>query len=182
MNWLFKALLRSFANRYHYDVNYIEEMDRNAPGTLFRYLLAAPLGQYNRTAPTELFWSAKVTATQAQDCGPCVRLVYNMATEAGVCAEQLAALLTESEETMSEETRLGRLYAQAVLTQDAPGLADLGEQIEGRWGKGAIAELALAVAYGAFYPTLKRGLGHAQSCEPLIAEIRASGHLRPAPG
>ncbi len=38
----------------------------------------------------------------------------------------------------------------------------------------AVTDLALAVAFGAFFPTMKRGLGYAQSCEPVLQELVAN--------
>jgi len=37
----------------------------------------------------------------------------------------------------------------------------------------AMAELSLAIAFGSFYPTMKRALGAATACEPVVAELAA---------
>ena len=173
MSSLFAPLLRNFANRYDYDVGYVEEMNDTAPGTLWRYLLASVFGQYRRAAPVDAYFAAKITATKVQDCGPCLRLVCNMALEAGVDEGKLAAILREDYDNLTEATGLAVQFANAVCQRDAEAEMACRERLLDVCGEAAIPDLAIAIAYGGFYPTLKRGLGRAHACAPVLQELEA---------
>ena len=131
MSSLFAPLLRNFAKRYDYDVGYVEEMNDAAPGTLWRYLVGSVFGQYRRAAPIEVYYAAKVTATKAADCGPCLRLVSNMAIEAGVDEATLAAILREDLDALDEATGLSVRFANAVSERDAKAEIDCRERLGG---------------------------------------------------
>ncbi len=169
-----KLILRRFSRRYEYDVTYLQEMAHVAPGAFFSYLLTAPLTRYRKAAPKDAYYTAKLVATRRFDCGPCLRLVVNMAREAGVDESTLRSVLGGNEEQVSDGVRLAMRYANAVIDQSAAELAELGETVASRWGQAAVTDLALAVAFGAFFPTMKRGLGYAQSCEPVLQELAAN--------
>lgn len=169
---IFAWSLDHFAQRYDYDVDYLHEMEADAPGSLWRYLLLAPLSQRCSTAPPEAYFTAKLLATQQQDCGPCVRLVVNMAVQAGVDKNLLLGLLRGDADDLHEDTVLVINFTRQILAQESA--TDYGAAIAQRWGAGAVADLSLAIAFGGFYPTLKRGLGHAQSCEPVVRELTAA--------
>lgn len=173
MSSLFAPLLRNFAKRYDYDVGYVEEMNDAAPGTLWRYLLGSVFGQYRRAAPIDPYYAAKVTATKVQDCGPCLRLVCNMAIEAGVDEATLAAILREDFTALDEATGLAVRFANAVSERDTEAEVECRERLTAVCGANAIPDLAIAIAHGNFYPILKRGLGHANACAPVLAELEA---------
>ena len=65
------------------------------------------------------------------------------------------------------------LRVPAVLDHDLPTVGELGEAILDRWGRPTLNEIAGAIAFGQFFPTFKRGLLHAQACEPVLAELVA---------
>ena len=69
------------------------------------------------------------------------------------------------------DMRLAADYAAAVLA-DSFDLADLIEKARERFGEKGLWGLASAVTAGQFYPTLKRGIGAALSCEILPAAFR----------
>ena len=173
-NWL----MASFARRYDYDASYMGEYADASPGGFLRYLLAAPFSQYQKRAPRHVYFAAKIVATRRSDCGPCLRLVYNMAKEAGIDEAVLRAALQDNvtglnDRVQAEEVGLAVRYANAVLDQDLPTVGELGEAILDRWGRPTLNEIAGAIAFGQFFPTFKRGLLHAQACEPVLAELVA---------
>jgi hypothetical protein len=125
-----------------------------------------------------VYFVAKVVATRRSDCGPCLRLVYNMAKEAGIDEAVLRAALQDdvtglNNRDQAEEVNLAIRYANAVLDHDLPTVGELGEAILARWGRPTLNEIAGAIAFGQFFPTFKRGLLHAQACEPVLAELVA---------
>ena len=58
--------------------------------------------------------------------------------------------------------------SEAVLASD-PALPNILAACEALWGKSGVAGLAAATVSGSFYPLLKRGLGHGNACEPVLA-------------
>lgn len=173
-NWL----MGSFARRYDYDASYMGEYAEVSRGGFLRYLMAAPFSQYHKRAPKHVYFTAKVVATRRSDCGPCLRLVYNMAKEAGLDEAVIRCALQDNvtgidDRTRAEEVDLAIRYANAVLDHDLVAVSEVGEAILNRWGRATLNEIAGAIAFGQFFPTFKRGLMHAQACEPVVAELMA---------
>lgn len=173
-NWL----LGTLARRYDYDTSYMGEYAEASPGGFLRYLLAAPFSQYRKRAPKHVYFAAKVVATRRSDCGPCLRLVYNMAKEAGIEEVVLRAALQDDvtaldDREQAEEVDLAIRYANAVVDHDVITVGEVGEAILNRWGRPTLNEIAGAIAFGQFFPTFKRGLLQAQACEPVVAELVA---------
>jgi hypothetical protein len=173
-NWL----MGNFARRYDYDVSYMGEYAQASPGGFLRYLLAAPFSQYRKRAPKHVYFAAKIVATRRSDCGPCLRLVYNMAKEAGIDEAVIRSALQDDvtgldDSAQAEEVDLAIRYANAVLDHDLATVSEVGEEILNRWDRPTLNETAGAIAFGQFFPTFKRGLLHAQACEPVVAELMA---------
>ena len=168
-----KHLLSGFAKAYDYDTEYLEKMADVSPGAFYRYLLCTPLGTYCRHAPPESYLIAKLIATKHFDCGPCLELVLNMARQAKIDDELLYAALIGDENRLPENMVIARRYALAVIEQDASALWSSEEWIVEHWDEAALTDMALAVAFAAFYPLLRRGLGHAHSCQPVVHKLES---------
>lgn len=166
-----KFMLSDFSKSYDYDVQYLENMAAVSPGAFYRYLLCAPLAAYRKVAPEEIYLIVKMVATKQFDCGPCLRLTINMARQAKLEDGLIHAVLLGNENDVSDDVVLGMRYANAVVKQSAAELLDLEAQIVQRWGEATLTEFAIAVAFAAFFPILRRGLGHAHSCEPVMQEL-----------
>lgn len=172
---LFTRLFRQFGAKYGYDTTYLQQMAKAYPGKAWLYFLAAPFSLHRSYAPATAYFAAKLQSACLSGCGPCVRLVLAMAREAGVEPHQLRAVLIKDIDQMNAETLLGYRYAIAVH-QQAPDLFTIIRDIEVLYGSRGLWDMALAVAYGQFYPMIKRGLGVAVACEPpetLLREIDA---------
>lgn len=167
---LLKPAFERFANRYDYNVDYMSQMDAGSPGILAKMALLVPLSNHNKVAPKNAYFTAKLVGTKHADCGPCLRLVCNMAIEAGVPNAILLKVLQAPQE-LPEELAQVAAYALAVVTQDHEQLAELQPKMQQDWSDGALAEISLAIAFGSFYPTIKRGLGSATACEPVVAQL-----------
>ena len=210
LNFIGKRVLPWFFRKFDYNGQYLLDIAEYAPGLFSRYLLSAPLSQYRKVAPLEPYWIAKLVATRRFDCGPCLRLVFNMAKAENVDERLLTAVLacgadldpdarfasgsdarlasgsdarlasgsdarlasgSDARLASGSDARLAYDLANAVVDQDAPRVAELNERALARWGKAATAEIALGIAFGAFYPTWKRGMGAASHCEPVVNEL-----------
>jgi hypothetical protein len=170
--WL-KSVLDSFGRRYDYDISYAREIVDLDRGGGIRLALASPFLLYRFGAAKEVYFAAKIRSTLRADCGPCLRLVVNMATEAGVGLDTILAALGKGIAT--PDVALALRYADAVL-DNAPELMEVTEEVRQRFGERTRAGLATAIVAGQFYPTLKRGLGHAHACAPVVKELLAVTH------
>lgn len=166
-----KKLLSGFAKNYDYDVEYLEHMADVSPGAFYRYLLCSPLATYRKKSPARAYLTAKMVSTKHFDCGPCLRLVINMAREAGMEDKLIHAALMGNESDLPQDMVLGMRYATAVVQKESTTLLEQEAQIVERWGEAALNEMAVAVAFAAFFPILRRGVGHAHSCEPVLNEL-----------
>ncbi|WP_292430932.1 hypothetical protein [Mesorhizobium sp.] len=169
--WLLKQQLRKFENRYGYDTGYMRELvDTHEFGAL-KFAPISPFTGEQFSLPAAPYFAAKITAARHADCGSCLKLVITMARDAGVPVTAIDALLTGDATALPDDMMLAERYARAVLDND-PELLDIIDACEQRWGKAGIAGLSAAVVSGQVYPTFKRGLGHGNSCEPVLAWLK----------
>lgn len=168
---LIKSQFERFGSRYGYDTAYLGELaELDASGAL-KLGLTNAFTSHRFGLPADAYFAARMTATKWADCGSCLRLVVNMAVEAGVERASLAAVLTGSDEAPPGMALAAR-YAAAVIGNDIE-LQEISEACEARWGRRGVVGLAAATVSGLFYPLLKRGMGHGNACEPVVAELRA---------
>lgn len=168
---LLKRQLAQFENRYGYDTAYMRELaDLDAGGAL-KLGLANGFTRHRFGLPADIYFAAKLTGTKWADCGSCLRLVVDMAVEAGVARADITALLTGSAEAPAGMALAAR-HAAAIIANDLE-LADIAAECERRWGRQGVAGLAAATVSGLFYPLFKRGMGYGNACEPVVAALRA---------
>jgi hypothetical protein len=160
--------IRAFGQHYDYDVSYLEELMDASPGAFLAFEGGMGVGRYQKAAPKELLFIAKITATRAEDCGPCTALGLKMAKEAGV-PEAVVRGAIKGGKGLSPEHLDVYHYARAVAANEHLD-PELMARIEKRWGREVLAELAVAIVGSRVYPTLKRAMGHAKSCS-LIPEL-----------
>jgi len=170
--WL-KSVLETFGRRYHYDTRYMKELVDLDTGGGMRFGLASSFLMHRFGAPKDIYFAAKIRSTFRADCGPCLRLVVNMASEAGVGLDTLLPALGKGIAT--PDVALALRFADAVL-DNSPELMAVTEEVRQRFGEKTRAGLATAIVSGQFYPMLKRGLGHAQACAPVVSELLALQH------
>src|SRR5262249_48919337 len=144
-------------------LHYARHILRVSLRAFFKFLKILPLAEYRRSLPPELFYAARIVAARQDDCGDCVQTAVNQARNAGIGPRLLQAVLAGRMEELPDEVADACRFASAVLT--ANGTEDtLRERIRQRHGEEALVELALAIAVGRIFPTVKRALGHANTC------------------
>lgn len=166
-----KRRLNRFARHYDYDVTYLKnivDIDRSGG---FRLALISPFTGYRFGIPADIYFAAKIRAVRQADCGPCLRLAFQMAQEAGVPRVRLQPVVGMGDP--DPDIALVIAYADAVLNK-SDELTDIIDQIYSRWGEKGLTGLASAIVAGQFYPMLKRGLGHAVACEPFLQELAST--------
>ena len=113
-------------------------------------------------APKDLVHMARLGSTRAEDCGPCVEIVRDMALADGMTSQRLHNALVGKPD--SEEDARAYAFGAAVASGDIVRAAELGEELEERHGRNIRTEMALAAASGRLFPAVKRGLGYASAC------------------
>ena len=164
LRWLMKRRLKAFGDAFDYDISYARDLvDVDAAaGVAFSRLSAA--ADYRGDAPLAGWYAATIVATLSEDCGPCVQLGVRMAERAGVSEPDLRAIIADDLGQMSAEASLGYRFAKALLARSAE-LDDLREEIVRRWGRKALAAIAIGIVSTRTFPALKYALGHGQSCQ-----------------
>lgn len=165
-----RQMIRGFGRHYDYDTNYLEELMDASPVAFQAFEAAMPMARVRKAAPVELLMIAKLAAMRAQDCGPCTVLTVKMAREAKVPEDVIQATLRGGR-GLNPEQRDVHDYARAVaLNEDMD--AGLLPRLQERWGREVLAEVAVNILATKLYPTIKRALGHTQSCS-LMPELLA---------
>lgn len=165
--WL-KRRFDRMGRTFDYDVGYMHELIDADPVAGRKFALAMPFFSQPPKVAKNAFWAAKLVACKHADCGPCLRLVIEMARRSGI--EQQVIRDTLLATPSDSDAALGQAYANAVLN-NAPELAGLIDEIERRWGRKGLANMSTSVMSGLFYPTFKRGFGHGIACEPVLKEL-----------
>jgi hypothetical protein len=172
---------RGFERRYNYDATYMHEMaDISSAGFVRFAMMQISGGNWRGNAPLNVWCAAGIAGALVEDCGPCVQIASDMAIEAGMAGDTIAALL--SGEPADADAQLGFDYGRALLNA-APGLDDLREQIENKWGKRALLAISLHTLTGRNFPVLKRALGHTKACRRVRignADVAVSPMLKAA--
>lgn len=149
--------------KYGYDASYLHEIVDSSPGLAREFSHVPKLSQYRRKAPVRLHALAGLAAAKTEDCGPCLQLGIDMSREAGVDVETLKRVVHHPEQ-LSGDDKMVFDYATAVAT-NGPDTDELRRQVESKCGRDVLIELAMAIAATRVYPALKRGMGHAKSCQ-----------------
>lgn len=154
-------------------LDYMREMA--AAGSLVLDKLQA-FGALNRASagtdlPPEIRCFATLGAVQYDDCGECVQIHINLDRTIGINPAFLQAALDEKPDLLPGPLALAWRFGRAVAAYAAE-MEDLRLDLEGRYGRPAMMELAFAIAAARFYPTVKRALGYAKSCS--LVRVKAA--------
>lgn len=155
--------LRKMSAHYDYDVSYMEWLLDTSPSAFFKFANLMDVARHREAAPVNAYFAVKLVGALAEDCGPCVQLVVNMAAEAGMPADQIAAVLRRDTEAMREDTVLGFRFAEAI-TSRSTNEDDVRDAVRSAWGDKAIIDLTFSLQIGRMFPMIKAGLGFAKSC------------------
>ena len=174
LKWLIRRRIAAFERTWNYDASYVRDILEASPRAALLFNRIAALAAYHRDAPAEALYTAKITTTRAEDCGPCTQLGVTMAERDGIDPALLRAIIDRDEAHMTEAARLGFRFAQATLAHDSAA-DDLRQQIVQHWGHRALVSLAFAIAGARLFPTVKYALGRGKTCQ----RITIGGTTRP---
>jgi hypothetical protein len=160
---------RTFEARYGYDATYLHHLVDTSIGAGLRGAVLPVLSQYRGPAPGHPVWAgASLASVLDGDCGPCVQLVIDLALEAGVDGDALAACVQGAPERAGA-VGLGFRFAEAAI-RDTPEALELGARIDTEFGPETRIAASFAAATSRAYPVLKRGLGQGAPC--IVGDLR----------
>jgi alkylhydroperoxidase family enzyme len=174
LKWFFRRRIDAFEQAWGYDSAYLREMLEASPRGFAKLSLLQPLMRHREDAPAAAVAAAKIAATAAADCGPCLELAIRMARRAGLPAPLVDAIVRGDEAAMSDEARLGYAFAGAVVARDAGEAARLRGRIVHLWGRRALVTLATTIATAGIYPSLRYALGRGRKVGGLAAAVRTA--------
>jgi alkylhydroperoxidase family enzyme len=149
---------------------YVRHIVATSLAAFTRYALFVPMSRYRRQLPADVFFVARLVATQRQDCGTCVQIIVNLARKAGVPRQIVEATLEGRIDALSPELQDVYRFTDAVLaaTYDEDPLR---VRLRQRYGDEGLIELAFAIATSQVFPLTKRALGYAVSCSKVAVEV-----------
>src|SRR5262245_11419410 len=163
IRWLFNRMINGFEAQYGYDATYMREILAASPAGFLKFTVAQVMNLHREKVAPDAWHAARIAAARHEDCGPCTQLVVNLALEARVDPVVVRAVVARDFARMSPDASLGVRLAEATLAH-AP-TDDLRAEALERYGERGLISLAYAIAVPRIYPTIKRVLGHAHTCE-----------------
>lgn len=163
---LLHRYIRHFEGHYGYDAAYMHEILDASVSAFVKLALAQAMNAHRDAAAPAAIHAARIAAVRHEDCGPCAQLTVDMALEAGIDPDLVRAMVARDFSRLTPDAALGLRLAEAVLAHEAAD--ELRAEALARWGRRGLVSLAYAVAGTRTYPTMKRVLGHAHTCERLV--------------
>ena len=174
IRWFLRRQIAAFERDWNYDASYMRGVLDTDPRAIWAFSKVMGLSQYRKDVPPGAYYAAKITATMAEDCGPCTQLAADMAGRAGVDAAALKAIVSGDLAAMPDDVALAVRFTRATLRHDWEADA-LREEVVRRWGKRGLISLGFAITASRIFPTLKYALGHGQAC----MRVTVGGETRP---
>lgn len=170
MDGLIERAIAQQERKYSVSMDYLRDVAAASPAAFLKFGAFTPLATHRKAAPLEAWHLVRLGATQAQDCGPCVQVVVNVAVREGVAPDLLRRALAGSLQGLHAEAFA---FGRAVSSGEGDAEALRGS-LKGALGEAAAVELALAAATAAVFPILKRGLGRANACSLVRIDVPES--------
>ncbi len=162
-------MIDDFQSHYKYDADYMRDLLKYSPGGFEKYNAFLPMAQYREKAPTDVYYVANIAAMKIEDCGECLQLNIRFALEKGVSKDIVRGAIRDGEGLSGD---LKKVYdLAAAVASNGEGIEDLSSQIEAKYGKEVMMELALCIASARVFPALRRTLGYAKSCSLYEFEV-----------
>jgi len=143
--------------------DFMRDIFRVSRPAFWKFGLFMFLARHRRAASEEARAVAALVGVLAEDCGPCVQTVVNLARDAGVDRSLLQAVLDRRPQDLEPDLALIYQFAQSVVNSD-PVAAEQSDKLKHLLGEEAVVDMSLAIACSRVFPTVKRGLGYGISC------------------
>jgi alkylhydroperoxidase family enzyme len=165
-----RSKIRSTEKRLGVSMDYLRHMYQHAPDAFWKFEKLMPAAQHREKLPAAPYHVARLVATRHEDSGPCVQIAVNLAKLDNVEPAILKAALAGRVEELPESLQDVYRFTESVVTVDGEE-GTYRERLRKVFGEEGLIELALAIATCRVFPTLKRALGHAQSCSLVRVEV-----------
>jgi hypothetical protein len=143
-------------------LEYLREIAKASTTAMTKFALLTPFASHRRRLPKTAYHLAKLTVSRHTDCGASVQIALNLALNDGVPRNYLRSVVEDHLDELPLALREICEYSRAVAEGwDNP---ELRETLRSRYGTEGLAELAFAIASAQLSPTIKRAMGHAQTC------------------
>lgn len=157
--------IRAFGETWEYDAGYLADLLEASPAAFEAFRAAQGMSYLADALPLDARSVASVSAMQFEDCGACAQLNVRMALAAGTERELLTTLV-EHPERLPAILFDVREHVRDVCEGRAPD-PDTAARLRAAYGEAGFAELAVLIAGCRIYPTVKRALLRAGTCEIL---------------
>lgn len=151
------------------DLEYMRDIARSSRAAFWKSVPLTWLVSHRRHAPKDLFHLAHLGAALHEDCGPCTQIGVSKAVADGIDRALLKSALGDGA-LLSPLQRDAFRFGREVAAQGS-NCEDLRERLEAAIGKKAMVDLALTIAIGCVFPTLKRALGRHTSCARVTIDV-----------
>jgi len=163
LKWFLHRNIRGMEKKYGYDATYMHELIDQSLSAFLRFAIIQQAGgTFRGGAPVNAWFAAGIAGALVEDCGPCVQIGSDIATENGMKGEIIKQLLSGA--PADADAQLGFDYGRALL-HASDNLDALREKIEAKWGKPALMALTLRAMTARNFPVIKRAMGHAKTCQ-----------------
>ncbi len=170
MKALVRRVQRETERKLRVPADYLGRLGDTSFSGFLKFLMFLPVSQHRRETRSALLSAVRIVATQHEDCGPCVQIAVNVALDTRLDPAVIRSVLDRNHGEMPPDVSLVVRFADGVLSKD--GSEDPArEEIVSRFGATVLSELSLAIATARVFPTLKRGLGYAQSCSVVKVDL-----------
>jgi hypothetical protein len=173
----FHTQIKKLEKRFGYDGTYMHEILDASPRAFWKFGLFQVMSSHRESISREAWYAARITAARHEDCGPCTQLVVDMALREGIEKSVLRAIVARDFSQMGPDAALGVRITDATLAHQPAD--DLRAEALKRFGQKGLISLAYAIASARVYPTVKRVLGHAHTCERVTVAGETVNATRP---
>lgn len=164
-------LIDSAEKEFGEKMDYMRDIANASRGAFYKFALFMVFAKHRKAAPLDAYFLASIGALKHEDCGPCLQIAVDQALAAGVAPEILSAAVAGGL-SLDADRKLYLDFGRAV-SANAPDAEELRLKVAQKLSPAAMVDLAIAIAACRVFPTLKRGLGHAQSCS--LVQVRIPG-------
>ena len=170
IQYMIRRRLAADERRLGASLDYLRHIASASLPAFLKFGLFTPLASHRKVLAAEPYHVARLVAVQAEDCGTCVQAEVNLARANHVPRPVIQAVLDGTPELLSEELADVFRFSHAVANRTVEE-GEWRDRLRGRYGEAGLVELALAIASSRVFPTTKRALGYAVSCERVHLEV-----------
>jgi AhpD family alkylhydroperoxidase len=165
LKWFAGKWLDKFGREWGYDVSYMHDViDAGGFEAMKPMMALQKVAAYTGDCPRDALFAASIVAARAGDCGPCLQLCVKKAEREGMAPAQIAAVLTQDREAMTQDVSIAYDFARSAIARDGWDVPAR-EAVVRRFGKRAMIAMSYAIAVAGFYPAFKYALGAAHACQ-----------------